>query len=391
MLTQYPFYERLAQGIRRPIVIAALLAMTVLLMAACVAPAAAPAPAEAPTAEAAPTEAPVEEAAPTEASTEAPAEEAPTAGDAEGNIVTVVQNAPIVADGNVADQKTDVVIDFDISMNPNEAGRTLLAGKSIRITLPEAFVNSEELPVAGFGSSETCRPGALQCNTAILLQGWPQHPVAPPKYAVSAEGTNTIVVTAREDILPATPNEPGIKSVHLVLLSVTNPEPGDYELDVVAETGVDGAVEQGTAHLTIHDRPQPSINVTSVMNEGTPNTIYQTTKPGEVTPLAYDFLLWDWDGAPLTDVTIAEAGENQWSLVQGERVVGTVDVQAPEGATGQRVYADSASVAFNSPVLSIPTAHLRAFFQAGSAAGEYVVTFQLTDGNSIPMTVQVSE
>lgn len=377
MLTDNPFYARLARGLRRPLVSAALLVLTVLLMAACVAPVAAPAAADAPT-----EEAHEEEAAPTE---EAP-EEAPAA---EGNIVTVVQNAPIVADGNVAGQKTDVVIDFDISLDPNVPGRTLLAGKSIRITLPEAFVNSEEFPVAGFGSSETCRPGALQCNTAILLQGWPQHPVAPPKYAVAAEGPNTIVVTAREDIVPATPNEPGIKSVHLVLLSVTNPEPGVYALDVVAETGVDGAVEHGTAHLTIHERPQPSINVTSVMNEGTPNTIYQTTKPGEVTPLAYDFLLWDWDGAPLTDVTIAEAGENQWSLVQGERVVGTVAVQAPEGATGQNVYAEAAAVAFNSPVLGIPTAHLRAFFQAGSETGEYVITFSLEGGNAMPMTVVV--
>jgi hypothetical protein len=43
----------------------------------------------------------------------------------------------------------------------------------------------------------------------------------------------------------------------------------------------------------------------------------------------------------------------------------------------------------DAPISGVATAHLRAKFTAGSAAGEYVVTLKLNGGNSAQMFVRV--
>lgn len=93
----------------------------------------------------------------------------------------------------------------------------------------------------------------------------------------------------------------------------------------------------------------------------------------------------------MTQGRIAEFDDDLWLLVQGGRVVGTVGIDAPEGATGQRVFTEEPSAEAKAPLFGAPTAHLRTHFQAGSEPGEYVVTFQLIDGNSSQRVVTVSE
>lgn len=143
--------------------------------------------------------------------------------------------------------------------------------------------------------------------------------------------------------------------------------------------------------LEISERPRPNISVVSALNEGTPNTIYQETTVGERTPLPFDYLSWDWDGAPMVGVTIVQLSESQSLLVQGGRVVGTVGIAAPHGATGHSVFTEELSVEANAPIFGIPTGRLRVFFRAGSVSGDYVLTFQLTDGNSTQRVVHVSQ
>ena len=63
-----------------------------------------------------------------------------------GNLVQSITSAPVVPDGDVAGRITDLVITFDISLDPNLPGRTLLKGKTIKVTLPDAFVNTGKLP-----------------------------------------------------------------------------------------------------------------------------------------------------------------------------------------------------------------------------------------------------
>jgi hypothetical protein len=307
-------------------------------------------------------------------------------------LVGSIVKAPIIPDGAVAGAATDVVITLDTSLDPSVPGRTLLEGRTIKVTLPDGFKETAGLPFASPGSSPDCRPGNVQCNTGVLLQGWPQHPIAPPfqKYAFSYEAdTNTIVYTALQDLVPNPPLEPGIKQMHLILVGFQNPGPGRYRVWVEAETGPGGAVESGWGNLHIIPKIRPSINITSAFNAGTPNTIYQEATPGALTPLPYDFLLWNRDGEPFTDVTIKTVNPRHSLLMQGNRVVGHVRVDAPRGATGQEVISETPSFPVDSPVLVVPTARLTAQFRAGSAPGLYVVTFELNGGNSVQMFVYV--
>lgn len=308
-------------------------------------------------------------------------------------IVHSIVKAPIVTDGTVTGSATDFVITLDTSLDPSEPGRTLLEGKSIRITLPEDFTLSGDLPFVSVGGAEDCVPGNLQCNTGVLLQGWPQHPIGPPaqKYSFTyEEATNTIVYTALQDLIPNSPDAPGIKQLHLILSSFTNPSPGTYAVQVEAETGMDGAVETGTGLVHILSDIRPSINNTSVFNEGTPNALYQQTEIGNVAPLSFDFLLWDSAGNPLDNVTIMNASSTQSLLVQGDLVVGQIIVDAPDGAQDFAVFAAAPSTPVNAPVTGIPTAHLRVGFRAGTVAGDYTITFALNDGNVVTRYVHAS-
>lgn len=304
-------------------------------------------------------------------------------------IASSVVKAPIVADGDVAGRPTDIVINLDTSLDPSVPGRTLAAGKTIRITLPEEFVS------AGLSANvpSACAAFAGECNTAVLLQGWPQRPLPPVLefQTLEMDGTHTLVFTAVQDLGPGA--TPGIKQSHLMALGFTNPEAGDYAIAIEAETGPDGAVETGTAVVTIHPAIRPSINVTSIFakaNEDDPfgNTIFQQTAPGEATPFAWDFLLWDGDGAPAVGVELLQSDDSGGDIVQGDAVIGSFTIEAPDGATGQSV-TGGPSVEFNAPVSGVPTGRLTATFAAGDTPGMYVTTLEMDGGNSQEMHVEV--
>ncbi len=315
-------------------------------------------------------------------------------------VVRSVVKAPIVPDGNVAGAPTDLVVNLAISLDPAVTGRTLLKGNTIKVTLPKAFKNKATLPTKTIFSSNDCMPGNVQCNTGVLLQGWPQHPIlplVPPKppgsgkwqYTVSLEGTHTIVFTANIDLGPGVAaSGPGIKQIHLILPSFVNPAPGLYDIQVAAETGPDGIIETGTGRVQIFKKTQSSLNVVSAYNSGSPNTMYQSTSTNSATPFSFDFLMWDNHGQPFTGVTITPISPTQWSLVKGPREVGKVWLQAPEGSTQHRLVVEKPSFPIKSPVLGIPTARLTAQFITGSQPGDYVLTFKLNEGNSTQMFVK---
>ena len=313
-------------------------------------------------------------------------------------IVSEINKAPVTPDGNVAGAATDIVIDLDRSLDPAVEGRSLLAGCTIRLTLPNAFVNTG-LPVQDIFSSPTCAPGNFGCSSAILLQGWPQHPllpVIPPpgpatQYALTLEGTHTLVFTALVDVVPgnAAPG-PGLKQAHLLLFGFRNPEkPGFYPIDVNAQTGPECASETGVGTIHILPEIRPSVQVTSVFNPGAPNTIYQHAAPGGDAPLAWDLLVWARDGGPLDGVTINMVNNDHALLMQGERAVGHMRIDAPAGASGHGIIDLGPSTVINAPVTGVPTARLTAQFTAGSASGRYTATISLNGGNSINMFVDV--
>jgi hypothetical protein len=316
--------------------------------------------------------------------------------DPEGSgIVTSVRGAPVVPDGTVAGAQTDFVITLDTSLDPAVPGRELPALHTIKVTLPEGFVNTGAVPLRDLFTPD-CVPLNLQCSTAVLLQGWPQHPILPsfppggaPQYSLSLEGSNTLVYTADIPIVAGLPVPgPGIKQMHLLFFGFRNPTvPGFYTIQVEAQTGPGGAVETGAGVVRITPETRPHIGVTSVFNAGAPNTIYQTTAPNEFTPLPYDFLIWDRDGGPLEGVTAEMVNNNFALLRQGERTVGTVSIESPPGAVGQEVMTTNPSVEINAPVTGVPTARLTVHFRAGSEAGDYEATFSLLGGDSVTMFV----
>lgn len=314
-------------------------------------------------------------------------------------IVSSVVKAPIVPDGNVTGALTDIVITLEGSLDPSVEGRTLPAGKQIKITLPDAFI-SKGLPGGTILTPVCAGPFPFQCNTGILLQGWPQHPIFPmfppgmgdPEfYTVGLEGTHTLVFTALEDVGPGLDFPgPGIKQIHLFALGFQNPRPGFYDIEVMAETGPGGAQEFGTGRIHIVPRARPNINVASVFNGGiNPNTIYQQAGTNQTVPLPYDFLLWDRHAEPFTGVDIEMVNRKHALMKQGNAVVGHVFIDAPKKAKGQEVSAVEPSFQINAPNSGIPTARLTANFKTGDKPGNYAVTFSLIGGNSATMYVHV--
>lgn len=308
----------------------------------------------------------------------------------EGMVGSVVK-APIVPDGDVARAPTDIVINFDTSLDPVVPGRTLAAGNTIRITLPDDFESAglpADLPTA-------CAAFAGECNTGVILQGWPQRPFPPTPefYTLELDGTHTLVFTAVQDLGPGA--TPGIKQTHLMALGVTNPEAGDYALDVEAMTGPDGAVETGSAVVTIRPEIVPSINVTSIFakaadDDPNGNPIYQQAPAGGSPPFAWDFLLWGADGEGIVGAELVQNDDAGGDIVQDGTVIGSFTIEAPDGATGQTV-TGGPSVAFDAPVSGAPTGRLTAQFTAGDLPGTYVTTFSMDGGTSQEMVVEVAE
>ncbi|UCC51079.1 MAG: hypothetical protein JSV68_18510, partial [Anaerolineaceae bacterium] len=308
-------------------------------------------------------------------------------------IVHSVVKAPIVSDGDVAGAITDIVISLDRSLDPSVAGRTLLKGNKIKITFPDAFINTGK----GGGTLFTpeCGPYPFECSTGILLQGWPQHPIfpmfppgssAPVYYNVTLEGTHTLVYTALLDVpyvvppgsVPPSSNlpGPGIKQMHLLGSGFVNPDPGFYDIQVMAQTGPGGAWESGTGRVHIVPQARPSINVTSVNGgPGNPNSIYQEADTNTLVDLPYNFFLWGKGGAPLTGVEIEMVNSKHALMRQGDVVVGHVTIDAPRAAKGQEVSSKGPSVEATAPVSGEDTALLVVDFMTGDTAGLYTVTF----------------
>ena len=86
-------------------------------------------------------------------------------------IVTSVRGAPVVPDGTVAGAQTDFVITLDTSLDPAVPGRELPALHTIKVTLPEGFVNTGALPLRDPTSCDRAEPLAWMCAVAFAVVG----------------------------------------------------------------------------------------------------------------------------------------------------------------------------------------------------------------------------
>jgi hypothetical protein len=330
---------------------------------------------------------------------------------AEGSHVVSIVKAPISPDGDVAGARTDFVINFAVDPDLAVAGLDLQAGQVIRVALPGGFkfANGAEFPVRNTLSAKDCAPALFKCTTAVLLHGWPQHPILPavPKsgksqfdltYDAEQNAFFFSVVDLGEVFLPG----PGPKQMHLLAFGFENPEDaGDYAIDVSLLDTDGTALWSEAANLTIREEIAPSINITSVfvpgdVNDGrppNPNTIYQSADVSAPAPMPWDFLIWDGTGAPFVGIEVMQRDGAGGDLVAGGSVVGSFVIHGPDGASGQ-VLAGGPSVALpGTPVIGasfgdpVPAGRLTAQFTAGDAPGRYVTTFELAGGNAVSMIV----
>lgn len=305
------------------------------------------------------------------------------------NLLESVLKAPVSPDGDVVGASTDLVVNLRISMDPSVPGKTLAAGRQIRITLPPQFVNTG-LPMLPFGSPQ-CGVAVHLCSSAAVLQGWPQNPIEFSKYSLAFEDDHTILITALEDLAPVSELQPGVKQIHLILFGVRNPErPGYYPIRVTGQTGPNGEEESGVAMVGIRPSVRPSINVTSVFNNTTTQrkgSIFQRTAPGTTTPLPYDFLLWNSNGEPETGMRVRRGpGTHEYFIVReqavGDEVIGMVQIKSPAGADDLRVGSGDSWIV-QAPVTGRDAGFLRVYFKTSTVPGLYKLKFSLLGGNEV--------
>ena len=285
--------------------------------------------------------------------------------------------APITPDGTTAGAITDFVLTFR-DLDPAVDGISMLEGGTVTATLPPAFVN------IGVGS-----------NTAILLQGWPQSPPAPPPAFpwVTTTAGNAVTATLTADFLVGD-SGPGFKQLHLLLNSFRNPGPGTYEVDLVIQPD-SGSTATYTGVGTVHilSKARPSVNAVSVFSGGGPppfnNAIYQSVLAGDdANPVG--LYLWDrgssvLDGvfAPFLDVDIAMTGLTHGRLVQGTRTVGQVWIDAPAGANDYGIATGGPSSPGITAISGFPVGVLLTTFTTDpDVTGPYTITFRLSNGNT---------
>lgn len=345
-------------------------------------------------------------------------------------IVESIVKAPVVADGDVTGKPTDYVINLTGSMDPNVAGRSLAAGRQIRVIFPPDFdlanLNPKyplldaptPLPPVAPLTDNDCVPAWLTCTTAVILQGWPQNPYFPPAifHTMSIDAAeNALIFTANTDILPSPPIAPGIKQLHLILNGVTNPAPGNYMIRVEAQTGPGGSWETGSGFLQVLPNPRPSVNITSVFVRATAgidgppacgpgnnppnpwNPVYQSTSVGSAAPYPWTVLLWGDNAQPLTDVQLVWPNPKHALVKRGRTTIGHVYIDAPKGASGYRIDVNPlgcGTAMGGAPVIGAtdgigpqPVGRLDLVFVAGDTAGEYRTTISLNNGNTISMVV----
>ena len=314
---------------------------------------------------------------------------------AAGNIVVATPKAPVGADGDVAGRPTDINLVLDRSLDPQIAGRSLLKGGTIRVTLPDAFLRTD-VPVTA-------------PESGALVKGWSQGGLA--GYTVTLAGMHTVVFTATDDIVPAGPDNPGIKVLHVRGRAFTNPAPGSYQIAVSAETGPGGSVETGSGTLLVRPAIVPSINPSNALFAQPSNNNWQRVPVRSLAPLPLDFLLFGADGQPLNGVGVAPADRARFPRYTGgllvqdtngdgvldpatDTVVGGILGAAPDGATGQS--ATSPVGADGRAVLSGQVARpdgtpapgiLRVAFRTGDRPGDYAPTFELMGGTAARPTI----
>ena len=316
-------------------------------------------------------------------------------GGHDGRLRIGIDKAPVAPDGTTAGAVTDIVVSF-ADTDPDVPGIALRAGGTISVHLPPEVVDTGTQPFANFATPGCAPPLVEGCNTALVLQGWPQSPRPPFPMVTWEPSTSTITATMAADWLPAGPGAPGPKQLHLLLLGFRNPDrAGRYPVQVeIRPDPTDTQVLRGTGHLRIRHKSRPSVEVLSTINGAPPppfpNSVYQQLELGEQ-PLRYGWYLWDADGLPLEGATLRMINAKRGLILDGAgSPIGSVRIRAPRHARGVELVATGPATATPAFITGVPAALLQADLHVDpSTPGHYRVVVRLWRGARQTMSVEV--
>ncbi len=360
-----------------------------------------------------------------------------------GNIVVGVISAPVVTNGLVAGEPTEINVILNapkvaeaFALDPQEFGHQIPAGGRMEIELSDTFTRNTRInPDTGEEEVVPINP-----NANVILTTGPQNPiiaqsgasVARGNWSVSDDGANVITITpnggsGKNGLEGERAKEIGVKVAH-IRPNPRNPSGAPYQNGDAGEVGTiymrifdkngklkeagfGDAVFQASVGRQIHNtnaglrtRPGGSPDAELIENvnfqrvgPGTKLTNMQKTVPFSAgLPYAPRFLLFEalevsgdsfipQDG--IANVSYAVDADRPWIatvLENGINVVGTIVMSGPSaGSRGEILPSPGPTVLDgNGSFLNVPV-------EVGSESGVYTVTVSLLGGGEARNTIVV--
>ena len=290
-----------------------------------------------------------------------------------------VARAPVAPDGLTAHAQTDLVVTFK-DRHPSVDGVALKQGATITVELDDAF---------------TPGPGT---NLAIVLQGWPQSPPAPPPlfpWATTFDDT-TVTVTLTSDWNPGDFG-PGAKQVHLALLGWTNPRAGVYPvaLTIRPDPSSDETLT-GESTVRIQRSDRPAVSAVSLFSGGGPpppfnNPLFQNVGGGEKS-LPVGLYVWNAHGEPFDHLELRRMSARSYRVFDGRRTVAWIRVQAPRRARNHVVRMVDDYTVTSAFVTGVPVGLMKIQLEPdASYDGRYTIGIKMAGGNQETIRIDVGD
>lgn len=348
--------------------------------------------------------------------------------DNKGNIVTAIVSAPVVTNGLVAGEPTEInillnapLVDDDVAFDSENFGHQIPAGGWMDVTLNGGFVHNQGSPV--------------KTGASFILTTGPQNPIKPPgsciscgNWSITDDGAGTITVIpggghGYNGLEGQRAKEIGFKVIHIRPSKprsiATSPYVNGLEGSVgtvsvtiykadgsVHEWGYGDVVIPGSVGTQIHltagpVRDDSSVNSNSNFQHVAPNAVLDDTGLpasgvfGDGGPYAPMFLMFaaiedqpgsfiPFDG--IVGVTVEPDAGAPWkaALMQGPDQVGTVVMSGPTEASRGIIQENSTPTnqGGNGSTLFVPV-------EVGDEPGLYKVSVTLLDGGSATNTIVV--
>ncbi|MDE2167678.1 MAG: hypothetical protein KGJ66_15240 [Alphaproteobacteria bacterium] len=217
---------------------------------------------------------------------------------------TTVQYQVMVSTGLAARKPFEAWFVFDRSSDPRVSGYAVPAGATVRFTFPHAF---------------TPEPHGVLDGALI---SWAQGAV-PAKFslAVDPNDPRTVVLRFVEPVVPAGPDHPGLKAIHLRATEINPAKPGAYP---IAVRFVDAGPLSGTTTAVAHiaAKPVPNVAAYNQLHQNKDED-WQHVKPGEEAPLPIDFLI-TLPNAARSSLSLRAKDDHDLAILSDGKPIGSI-------------------------------------------------------------------